>query len=429
MRRLRAILALAAPTAGASVLQVASQLFETWLAARQGTEALAGWAVVLPFALLMTMMSGGGIGGGIASAIARTLGGGRREEAAALVPHAVMIAAAASACFALPFLLAPRTVLALVGGPGPADAAAAYAAWLFGAGALPFWMVNTLASVLRGGGQHARAARVMQLAWLAYPPVAWLLAEPAGLGLAGMGIAFAACFWAGAIAMARLVLRGGAGFAPDLRARPRRALFGRILSVGLVASGLAVLANLTTIMVTAQLAPRGAAVVAGYGIAVRLEFVMIPIVFGVGSALTALVGRAVGAGDWAEARRIAWTGGGLAFAIAGACGLAATIFPQAFVAAFTADPAVAVIATRAIGLIGPAYAAFGLGMALYFAAQGAGRMAGPVLAAFSRFGIAVGGGALLAGPFGLDGQFAAVALGLVSYGVFSAGAVRPGVWR
>lgn len=429
MRRLRAIAALAAPTAGASLLQVASQLFETWLAARQGTEALAGWAVVLPFALLMVMTSGGGIGGGIASAIARALGAGRREEAAALVPHAVLIAAAAAACFALPFLVAPLAVLAPVGGAGPAEAAASYAAWLFGAGALPFWMVNSLASVLRGGGQHARAARVLQLAWLSYPPGAWLLAEPAGLGLAGFGIAFAASFWVAAFAMARLVLRGGAGFAPDLRARPRPALFARILSVGLVASFLAVLANLTTILVTAQLASRGAAVVAAYGIAARLEFVMIPLVFGVGSALTALVGRAVGAGDWAEARRIAWTGGGLALAVAGSCGLAATVFPQRFVAAFTADPAVAVIAARAIGLIGPAYGAFGLGMAMYFAAQGAGRMTGPVIAAFSRLGIAVGGGALLAGPFGLEGQFAAVALGLLSYGVFSAAAVRPGVWR
>uniref|UniRef100_UPI0022EA3BB7 MATE family efflux transporter n=1 Tax=Falsiroseomonas oryzae TaxID=2766473 RepID=UPI0022EA3BB7 len=95
--RLRAILALAAPTAFVSLLQVAAQLFETWLAARQGTAALAGWAVVLPFALLMQMMSAGAMGGGVVSAIARALGGGRREEAAALVLHAALIALAAAA--------------------------------------------------------------------------------------------------------------------------------------------------------------------------------------------------------------------------------------------------------------------------------------------------------------------------------------------
>ena len=43
----------------------------------------------------------------------------------------------------------------------------------------------------------------------------------------------------------------------------------------------------------------------------------------------------------------------------------------------------------------------------------------------------MGGGALLAGPFGmgLDGQFLAVALGITAYGAVVASSVRPGVWR
>ena len=428
-RRLRAILALAAPTALVSLLQVAAQLFETWLAARGGTTALAGWAAVLPFALLMQMTSAGAMGGGVSAAVARALGAGRREEAAALVAHAAIIAFAAAAIFALPFLAAPRTILGWVGGAAAAEAAAPYAMWLFGAGAVPAWLANTLASVLRGGGRHALAARVLVLAWAGYPPLAWTLAEPFGMGLAGIGAGFAAVFWIAAGAMGWVVLRGGAGFAPTLRAAPSRAMFDRILSVGLVACALAVVANLTTICVTANLAPHGQAVVAAYGISARLEFLMIPLAFGIGSALTALVGRAVGAGDWAEARRIAWTGGALACVLAGACGLAIALFPLHFARAFTADPAVAEVAARALRIIGPAYALFGLGMALYFASQGAGRMRAPVFAALSRFGLAVGGGAILATPFGLEGQFAAVALGIAAYGLVTAAGVRAGVWR
>lgn len=276
-RRLRAILALAAPTALVSLLQVVGQLCETWLAARQGTAALAGWAVVLPFALLLQMMSVGAMGGGVASAIARALGGGRREEAAALVLHAVLIAIAAAACFALPLALAPNAILGTIGGPEAAAAAAGYAAWLFGAGALPAWLANTLGSVLRGGGRHALAARVLAAAWAAYPPLAWLLVEGIGLGLPGLGMAYAAVFWAAAVAMGVVVLRGGAGFVPQLRIAPQRAMFARILSVGLVACALALVANLTTILVTAQLAARGAAAVAAYGISARLEFLMIPL--------------------------------------------------------------------------------------------------------------------------------------------------------
>ena len=76
-RLLRAILALAAPTSLVALLQIIAQLAETWIAARQGTAALAGWAVVLPFALLLQQMSTGAMGGGVVSAIARALGAGR----------------------------------------------------------------------------------------------------------------------------------------------------------------------------------------------------------------------------------------------------------------------------------------------------------------------------------------------------------------
>jgi len=427
----RRILALAAPTTLLSALQVVALLVETWLAARQGRAALAGWAVVLPFALLLGQMSAGAMGGGVVSAIARALGAGRPDEAARLSLHAAVIALG----FALGFVL----LLAVWGGPvltaiGGAEAAAAgvpYAAWLFGAGAVPAWLANTLASVLRGGGKHALAARVLNLCWIAYPPLGWLLAEPLGQGLAGLGMAFALCFWAGALAMGLVVLSGAAGFRPNLRAPLEWALFRRILAVGAVACALAAVANLATILVTARLAGYGAAAVAAYGVSARLEFMMIPLAFGVGSALTALVGRAVGQGDWETARRTAWVGGGMAFAVCSAVGIVVALFPLAFARAFASDEEVAQIAAQALRIIGPAFGGFGLGMAMYFASMGAGRMGWPVAAGLSRLAIAVGGGWLLADAMGLgmEGQFLAVALGVTAYGVLAASAVRPGVWR
>ncbi|NKC30305.1 MATE family efflux transporter [Falsiroseomonas selenitidurans] len=428
--RLGRIGALAAPTALVAILQVTGQLAETWLAARQGTEALAGWATALPFVLLMQMMSTGAMGGGVVSAIARALGGGRREEASAMVLHAALIALAAGLVFALPLGLFPRAILGAIGGPATAEAAAPYAAWLFGLGAVPVWMTNTLASVLRGGGRHALAARVLVLAWAALPPTGWALAEPLGMGLAGLGASMALVFWVATLAMGLVVLRGGAGFVPTLRMRPQARVFGKILSVGLVASGLAVIANLATILVTAQMAAHGAVAVAAYGISARLEFLMIPLAFGIGSALTALVGRAAGAGDWAEARALAWTGAALALALTGAAGLVVALAPAQVAGLFTADPAVLAIAARGLAYVGFAFGGFGLGMALYFASQGAGRMGYPVAGALTRLTLAVGGGWLLAGPLGMgiEGHFLGVALGITAYGLVTAAGVRPAVW-
>ncbi len=427
---LRRIGRLAAPTSLVVVLQVVGQLVETWLAARQGTAALAGWAVVLPFALLMQMASAGAMGGGVVSAIARALGAKRPDEAANLGLHAILIALIAGLLFAVILAGAAYPLFGMIAGPETAAEAAPYAFWLFGIGAVPVWLTNTLASILRGGGRHGLASRVLSVGGFASPVLAWALMEPCGFGLKGAGMAVAGVFTVSAAVMAVPVMRGAAGFTPTLRSRPNGAMFARILRVGLVASMMAAIANLTTILVTAQIAAHGAAAVAGYGISARLEFLMIPLAFGIGSALTALVGQAVGGGDWSTARKTAWTGGVVALVIAGGVGFIVAVVPTRFAQLFSSDPAVVQIAARALTFIAPACAGFGVGMALYFASMGAARMRWPVVAGISRITLAVVGGWVLSGPagMGLDGYFIAVALGITAYGAVIASAVRPGVW-
>lgn len=121
---LRRVLELAAPTTLLALIQTTCQLVEPWLAARQGTAALAGWAVVLPFALLLQQMSVGAMGGGVVSAIARAIGGGRPAEASALVLHALVIATGFGLAFAVLLAGFPRAVLGAVGGAEAAEAAA-----------------------------------------------------------------------------------------------------------------------------------------------------------------------------------------------------------------------------------------------------------------------------------------------------------------
>lgn len=427
---LRRILPLAAPTALVAILQTIAQLAETWLAARQGTIALAGWAVVMPFGLLLMQLSGGAIGGGVVSAIARARGAGRDDEASALVSHALLISVVAALFFIVLMAGFARPILTVVGGPEAAAAGATYAMVLFGCGALPAWIANTLASVLRGGGRHAVAASVLGGAWIAQPPLAWFLMEKAGLGLPGAGLSYAIVMACAGTAMGVLVMRGRAGFVPTLRLRLRGDLFRRILSVGLVASMVATFGILATVLVTAQMARYGTVAVAAYGVMARLEFVTVPLAFGVGSALTALVGNAVGANDWALARRTAWAGAAVAFVLAGTAGLVVWLYPDEIAALFASDAAVASVAARGLTIVGPFFAALGVGMSLYFAAMGAGRMGWPLVAGFSRIALAVGGGYVLSHTlgYGLDGQFYGVALGLLGYGFFNAVAVRPGVW-
>jgi MATE family, multidrug efflux pump len=77
------------------------------------------------------------------------------------------------------------------------------------------------------------------------------------------------------------------------------------------------------------------------------------------------------------------------------------------------------------------YGFFGVGLALYFASQGAGRLAWPLVAGFTRLAIAAGGGALavLALGGGLAHIFGVMALALVVFGTVNALAVKLGAWR
>ena len=80
-------------------------------------------------------------------------------------------------------------------------------------------------------------------------------------------------------------------------------------------------------------------------------------------------------------------------------------------------------------IVGPTYGFFGLGLALYFASQGAARLLWPLLTGCLRFIVSIGGGWIALRLTGsLNWLFAALAFGLLVYGVALTAAVRSGAW-
>ena len=67
-----------------------------------------------------------------------------------------------------------------------------------------------------------------------------------------------------------------------------------ILRVGVLASVNALLLNLTVLLVTAAVSRFGVDAIGGYGTASRLDYVLIPILFGMGTAILTMVGTNVG---------------------------------------------------------------------------------------------------------------------------------------
>lgn len=80
-------------------------------------------------------------------------------------------------------------------------------------------------------------------------------------------------------------------------------------------------------------------------------------------------------------------------------------------------------------IVGPVYGFFGLGLSLYFASQGAGRLFWPLVGGSLRIAIALGGGWVALRLTGsLNWLFGAIALGLVAYGLTILTAIRSGAW-
>jgi Na+-driven multidrug efflux pump len=174
----------------------------------------------------------------------------------------------------------------------------------------------------------------------------------------------------------------------------------------------------------------GAPALAGYGVGVRLELLQIPLVFAVGQAMVALVGTHVGAGRIERARAIAWTGAAVACGISLAIGAAVWLFPLAWVGLFSTDPGVLDAGTRYLRIVAPFFPFLALGIALYFAAQGAGQVVRPVLAGTARLAIILAGAFLLAltGMLTLSALFALIAAAMLAFGALSAWAVARARW-
>src|SRR5690606_6188759 len=128
----------------------------------------------------------------------------------------------------------------------------------------------------------------------------------------------------------------------------------------------------------------GTQALAGYATAARIEYLLIPLAFGLGGPMVALVGANIGAGQLARARRIALTGGAIAFVTAETIGLSAAMWPEAWLGLFAADEKLLETGAQYLRIAGPFYGFFAMGFALYFASQGAGRLKWPLLAGAFR---------------------------------------------
>lgn len=414
-----------------NLLAIAGMItFDGLFLGRLGPDALAGVSLAFPFVMLIQHTGASGMGGGVSSAIARALGAGRRDVADALALHAFVLALGLGVAFSMVLLLGAPVVFRWMGGQGEIlSAALAYAKVAF-SGAVSICMLNLLGSAVRGTGKMGLPAGVIVGSVLAHILLSPMLIFGGGplpaLGPAGAGWGLTISFGAGSLVLLAYLRSSRSLVTLAFRGVPLRwRLFADILKVGLPGLINVIITNLSVALLTGIAGRLGRDVAIGYAMGARLEYILLPLAFGFGTAIVAMVGTNWGAGQHDRARRIAWTGAATVGTACASIGAVAALFPGLWLGLFTSDEDIVRVGALYLRVVGPIYGSYGFGLALYFATQGFGSAIWTVTANAVRL-LASAGCALLAVyllELGTVGFFVAIAAGFCAYAALTTAAV------
>lgn len=410
--QLRLVWQLSLPAILTQITTIAMQYIDSAMVGALGADASAAIGLVAS----STWLFGGvttAVSAGFSVQVAHRIGAGEDTEARTVVRHGLAAALTLAALLALLGLGICRQLPCWLGG-GAEICADASAYFLTFSLMLPFSQLNSLtAGFLQCAGDMVTPS-VLNAVMCGLDVVCNALLIPHfGVLGAGMGTAMAcalvslAMAWCCCVRNAQLRLRRGEthAFRPEILKKAFR--IGAPVAVQEIAMNGAMVAS------TMILAPLGAAAIAANSFAVTAESLCYMPGYGVGSAATTLVGRSVGAGDAAQARRYGNICTALGGALMGCTGLLMMIFCPFVFRLLTPVAEVRTLAAQAlrIGLL--AEPLFGVSIAAAGALRGAGDTLVPSLLNLGSIWIVrLGLSLLLVGKLGLRGMWIAMAIEL-----------------
>ena len=430
------LIRMSAPNTIAFFIQSIVVLTEVWFISKLGINSLAAVALSFPLLMITQTMSGGALGGAITSAVARSMGANDIERAEKLIWHSIIISLGGAVTFLLFFLLFGKQLLFILGGRGDIlQQSYMYCSVLF-FGGLILWLSGSLSAVLRGMGNMRFPATLMVcasflqvflsggfiLGWFGFPQIGVPGAAVATLISAGLMVT---------IITLKLISKSVPVKLRINRFILSKSLFDNIFEVALPASVSPLLTVGTILVLTGLVGTFGAEALAGYGIGSRVEFLMIPLIFGIGTAMTSIVGANIGAQNIERAEKVGIYGGSTAGIVSIFIGLTLAVFPDVWIQFFTNDLKAYEVTKQYIQIVGPFYIFQGVGLSLYFASQGANAMKWPTIATIARFLIASIGGAVSIYwfGFGIESIFFSSSIAMMIFGAMIFISIKRGAWR
>jgi putative MATE family efflux protein len=432
----RAIVLLSIPMVLEMAMESLFALVDVFFVSRLGVNAVA--TVGLTESVLTLVYSlAWGLGMGVTAVVARRTGEKDPVGAARAALQGILLATALGALIAIPGLVMPEHILALMGaGPGVIAEGTEYTRLMVG-GNVVIMLLFCINAIFRGAGDAAMAMRSL---WLANAinivlcPLLVLGVGPwDGLGVTGAGLATLIGRGTGvAYQLVHLFRREGRVRLSGIPVELDMPVMANIVRVS--AGGVAqfTIASASWVFLVRIVSTFGSAAVAGYTIAVRIIIFSLLPSWGMANAASTLVGQNLGAGHPERAARSAWLCGyyNMLFMVA-----VAIVFwlgaPQGM-RFFTDDPEVAGHGVAALRIICLGYIFYGYGMVLAQAFNGAGDTLTPTwmnVVCFWMIEIPLAWVLAKVLGWGPEGVYASVAISESALAVLSAVLFRRGRWK
>ncbi len=409
---------------GISSMFVASMIdiiYVGWI----GSQELAAISFTFPIVMGMTTLTMG-IGVGAASIIARMVGRGERALVPRLATHALLLAALFVATLSTLMWVFQESVFKALGADaGVLPLITGYMGiWVCGLPLFALPMVSTM--IMRSVGNARTPGLIMAgsaaLQVVMAPPFMFGLPGYAeGLGLNGAAWAFVCSrsiiflLTLGVLRRMRLLLFRISGL------RALWASWREVLAIGVPSAMTNLIGPASLAITVVLLAPHSHAVVAGFGIASRIESLATMVLMALAASTGPFAGQNWGAGQHArvlEAHRLAYR---FALGYSLAICLVLALWGRSIVGAISDDTAVGDAAYAYLLLVPATYGLLGVGMVASATFTALGKPIPALILSLSRMA-AVYAPLALAGDwlFGYQGIFAAAAVANVLIGASSA---------
>lgn len=405
-------------------VMMGQSLIDAWFIGQVGVAELAAYGFSFPILMIVSSVAIG-LGAGTSSVVARALGSGDRRRARRLSTDSLVLSFLATALIAFVGILTIEPLFQSLGAPEELMPLIRGFMTILYFG-VPFSVVGMVAmACMRATGDTRLPGTLMVVASVLNvildPILIFGLGPIPAMGLNGAAVA--ALLARGAIFLVALYF-----LRVRLRllslSRPRRERMLRswrdVLHVGLPAAGTNVIVPLGAVAVTAMLASYGPEAVAGFGVANRIESMMLVVYYAMSSIIGPFVGQNLAAGKQDRILRSLWlcslfcigSGLGIALLLAASSGFLPGLFSD--------DPRVTEVTESFLWIVPVSYGAYGMVMVMNAAFNGLGKPMPGVVISVLRILVLYLPVALLAMRFfDVVGIFAAYALANVLTGIFA----------